>query len=273
MLNSTTYNHAVYDWTQVFLAEVSTDDIIFNWLGLQNQYITISEKDDDNLPDIDLSTFQNPMLDGGGVLRRRYTNKKITFKWFLKGDYSMDLNNIIDIFKQKTSAVEWYLDIKVNGFYRRTKATVVSHDIMDRKHYNITVVPFSITFQTLEPFFYDRDNETISENDITGDTSIDFGYFGTATSQPKVYLIFSESIATTQAKITLNSRSITVNENINDWDVLIFDSITKTVLLNNIEIDYVGTFPTIVYGDNLIQFEVNGTPSYDITVLYATNYL
>jgi len=55
--------------------------------------------------------------------------------------------------------------------------------------------------------------------------------------------------------------------------VLVFDSITKTVLLNNVEIDYVGTFPTIVYGDNLIQFEVNGTPSYDITVLYATNYL
>lgn len=73
---------------------------------MQNQYITISEKDDDNLPDIDLSTFQNPMLDGGGVLRRRYTNKKITFKGFLKGDDSVDLNNIIDIFKQKTSAVE-----------------------------------------------------------------------------------------------------------------------------------------------------------------------
>jgi len=272
-LNASQYNQQTYNWTQDFLLTTLFDDIIFNWLWLQNQSIVTSFKDDDNLPDIDLSKFQNPVIDWGWVLKRRYTEKKIKLKWFLKWDTAEELNNLIDVFKLKTSIVEWYLDIKVNWYYRRTKATVISNNILAREHYNITVVPFEITFATLEPFFYNKTDETVTSTGITGDTSVEFAYTWTAPSQPRVYLVFDTTAWTDTMTFKLNDRQLTVNQAMVDWDILLYDSLTKSVYVNGIEVDYTGSFPQIVYWDNLFEFEINGTPLLDITILYATNYI
>lgn len=273
-LNSSEYNQATYDAMQNFLLWTATDDIIFNWLWLQNENISTSFKNDDNLPNIDLNKFQNPVIDWGWVLKRRYTEKQITLKWFLKSTDDQELNNLIDLFKQKTSCVEWYLDIKVNWYYRRTKATVVSNNLFAREHYNINVVPFEITFATLEPFFYNKQDETITETGITGDYAIEFNYNWTAPSQPRVYFIFwAGTVDTDTMTFKLNWKQLTVNEAVEDWDILLYDSITKSVTINWVEVDYVWAFPQIQYGNNLFEFEVNWTPNYDITVLYATNFL
>lgn len=273
MPNVSLYNESVYNWATWFVATTLTDDIIFNWLGLQNLNITASFKNDDNLPNIDLNTFQNPIVDGGGVLSRRYTKKDISISWRLKGADGEELNNLIDLFKIKTSAVEGFLDIKINWIYRRVKATVVSSKILDRKHYNITQVPYDITFQTLEPFFYNREDESKTDANVTGDFVTEIEYYWTAPSNPRVYFVFTTWGGTNAMTFDLNNRRLTVNETINDGDVLLFDSIEKTVKINGIEVDYTGTFPQLIYGDNSFQFEINGTPDLDITVLYATNYL
>lgn len=251
----------------------SNDDIIFNWLWLQNVNISTSFKDDDNLPNIDLSTFTNPVIDGGGVLKRRYTKKSITLKGYLKSSDASELNNLIDLFKVKTSVVEWYLDIKVNGYYRRTKATVVKNDILAREHYHINVVPFSITFETLEPFFYNRDNESITLTGITGNTSTETQYTGTAPSNPKIYMVFDVTTGTENIVFSLNNRKISINQAVSDGDVLQFDSITKSVFYNGVEIEYTGSFPQMTYWDNLFDFQVDWSPNVDITILYATNFL
>lgn len=273
MLNASEYNAQTYDRGITFLAWASTDDIIFNWLWLQNANIVTSFKNDDNLPVIDIVKYQNPIVDGGGVLRKRYSNKQIVLKWVLKADTEAELNNLIDLVKQKTSKTEWYLDIKVNGYYRRTKATVISNNIMERKHFNLTFVPFEITFETLEPFFYNQTEETVTETGITWDHAIEFTYYGSAPSQPRVYFIFTTGGGTDEMTFELNWKSLTVSQAISDGDILLFDSLTKTVTINWTEVDYTWTFPTIVYGDNLFDFNINWTPLLDITILYSTNYL
>lgn len=273
MYNWSLYNQTLYNWVQDFISWASTDDIIFNWLWLQNLNITTSFKNDDNLPGIEISKYQNPVVDWGWVLNRRYTSKKISLKWYIKADNETDLNNLIDIFKLKTSVVEWFLDIKVNWIYRRTRATVVSNQILDRKHYNITVVPFEITFETLDPFFYNKSDDNFTDAGITGNHSAQFRYYWTAVSQPRVYLIFDTGWWTDTIVFTLNGKQLTVNQAINDWDVLLYDSITKTVTINWIEVDYVWTFPQIQYWDNLFDFQINWAPLLDITILYAINYL
>lgn len=272
-LNSSQYNEQTYNRSQAFLFSTVADDIIFNGLGLQNMNISTSFKNDDNLPNIDLSKFQNPVIDWGGVLKRRYTEKNITLKGFLKSENAEELNNLVDLFKLKTSVVEWFLDIKVNWFYRRTKATVISNNILTREHYNITVVPFEITFSTLEPFFYNRNNETVNESWVTWNISTEFVYFGTAPSQPRVYFVFGPTTWTNLMSFNLNWRSLSVNQAVADGDVLLFDSVSKSVFFNGAEIDYTWAFPQINYGDNLFTFEFNWTPSLDITILYATNFL
>lgn len=273
VLNSTVYNQETYNRALWFIAWASTDDIIFNWLWLQNLNIVTSFKNDDNLPNIDLNTYQNPIIDWWWVLNRRYTDKKIVLKWFIKSSNKLELNNLIDLFKTKTSVIEWFLDIKVNWFYRRTRATVVSNNILDRKHYNITAVPFEITFESLAPFFYHIEDVTILEAGVVGNKSVWFTYFGTAPSQPVVYFVFTTGWGTNVIKFKLNDRILTLNKAINNDDILAFDSLTKTVLVNWIEVDYVGTFPQIKYWNNLFEFEINWTPLLDITILYSTNYL
>lgn len=271
--NSSQYNEATYNSMVDFLETTLDDDIIFNWLWLQNLNISTSFKDDDNLPNIDLSKFQNPIVDGWGVLKRRYTSKQITLRGYLKSEDGELLNNLIDLFKQKTSVVEGYLDIKVNWYYRRTKATVVSSNVFAREHYNINVVPFEIIFETLEPFFYNRLEETILENWITWNHSTEFRYFGTAPSQPRVYLVFTTAWGADEITFKLNDRELTVQNSINNGDILLYDSLTKSVFINWVEVDYLWAFPQIQYWDNLFEFEVNWTPNYDITILYQTNYL
>lgn len=271
--NASEYNQATYNAMQTFLATTLTDDIIFNWLWLQNANIVTSFKNDDNLPAIDLIRYQNPIVDGGGVLRKRYTNKQIVLRWKLKADTEAELNNIIDVFKQKTSVVDWFLDIKTNWIYRRTKATVVSNNIMDRKNFNLTFVPFEITFETLDPFFYNKDAETITDTNITGDHLMEFTYYWTAPSQPRVYFVFATGGWTDEMIFELNDRKLTVNHTMLDGDILLFDSVEKTVKINWTEVDYTWTFPTLIYGDNLFQYTINWSPLLDITILYTTNFL
>jgi len=273
MLNSATYNESVYNWATAFIAGASNDDIIFNWLWMQNANIVTSFKNDDNLPTIELTRFQNPVIDGGWLLARRYTNKQITLRWTIKASTGEELNNLIDVLKQKTSATEWFLDIKINWIYRRTKATVVSNNLFERKHFNISYVPFEITFETLDPFFYNREDATLTDTWITWNHSTEFAYFWSAPSQPRVYLIFTTATWTDEMIFTLNWKKLTVSRDMNDGDILLFDSITKTVKVNWTEIDYAWSFPIIQYGDNLFDFQINGTPLLDITILYATNFL
>ena len=273
MYNATEYNETRYNWSEAFIATTITDDIIYNWLWLQNNRIKTSFKNDDNFPEIERSTFQKPIVDWWVVLSRRFSKKQIEVKWTLRWDNEEELNNLIDLFKQKLSAVEWFLDIKVNGIYRRTKATAISPEILDRQHFNISQVPYSVTFETLDPFFYNMNEESITDINITGDHSISIVYNWTATSNPRIYFIFETWWSTNEIIFNLNNKRITVSTAISNADVLVFDSIEKTVTLNWVEINYVWSFARIEYWINLLEFEINWSPLLDITLLYSTNYL
>jgi len=268
ILNWSTYNSTTYQ-----SIDSITDSIIFNGFGLQNDKIKVSFKDDQNLPKIDLSDFSNTIVDGGGIINRKYTEKTITFKGTIKGANNTELLQLIDLFKLKTSAVEWYLDIKHWDTYRRTKATVVSSDVFPMEHYNIDWTNFKITFKTVDPFFYDINSETVTETGITGNTYTEFSYIWTATSRLLCYFVFWTTVGTDEIKISLWDRSITINEIIPSNAILTVDGVNKIVKVNNTEVDYIWRFPDITNGSNLVYIEINGTTTCDLTILYKNNYL
>lgn len=274
MYNYQQYNNWAFNQKRDFIAWVTSyDDIVFNWLGLQNENITTSFKDDDNLPMIQLIDYQNPLIDWGGILNKRYSEKKITLSWRLKSDTAEWLNNLIDIFKEKTSVTEWYLYIRVNGAYRRTKATVVGSDILNRNHYNITAVQYRLQLITLEPFFYDMNGETITEEGIVGNTSIEFQYTGTAWSDLRLYMIFNQAADVDEIILSMNDRQISIDALVSAWDVLYLDWKSKSITINWTEVDYTGAFPRIKYGSNLLDINITGTFDVDTTILYEKNYL
>jgi hypothetical protein len=56
-------------------------------------------------------------------------------------------------------------------------------------------------------------------------------------------------------------------------DVLLFDSLTRTVSLNSVEVDYTWTFPELVLWSNNAVFTVTWTFTYDLTAVWRENFL
>jgi len=273
MFNQSPYNQQAYNYDELSAIDSITDSIIFNWFWLQNANIVTAFKDDEWFPDIDLTTFQNPVVDGWWILNRRYSKKVIKLKWVLKHNSASELQTLIDNFKLNCSAVEWFLDIKTNWIYRRTKATVVSSKVFDKRHFDITRTPYELTFETVEPFFYFRSPETISDLWVSADHNIEFTYNWTAISYPRIYFIFWTVSATDEISMTLNWSTVSISEAITTWDIVILDAEEKSVKLNWTEIEYTWTFPNLVNWSNLFEFEINETFEVDLTILYKTNFL
>lgn len=275
MFNKKLANRFTFNRWVPFVLSTITDDIIFNSFWLQNANIITSFKDDYNLPRIDLNTYENPVIDWGWILNRKYTDKDITLKWVLLADTASLLQTLIDNFKLKTSEIEWYLEIKVDWIYRRTKATCIKSNLFDKKNYDITRCPFEITFKTLEPFFYLRSDETVLEAWVTNDITVDISYSGTARSYPKMLFAFNAgNTGVTQVAITLNGKTITISDTFINWDVMIVNCETKSVLVNGVDTDYDWVFPNLEYWTNIIETVFTKTTlNVDMSFLYAKNYL
>lgn len=272
-MNTNTINSVPFNVWTPFASDLVTDDIIFNWFGFQNANVVTSFKDDQNFPEISLQTFQNPIIDGGWILNRRFSSKDITLKGVLKTNTASEMEALIDTFKLKTSEVEGYLDIKIDWTYRRTKATCVKNDVFKRQNHDITRCPFEITFRTVEPFFYLRTKETYFEEWVTANVNIDLAYYGTATAFPKVYFFFWSVAWTNAVSVELNWNKIELAETITTNDILIIDCLEKIVTLNWTAIDYTWSFPSLLYWSNVFTILINGTFTCDISILYPKNYL
>lgn len=274
MYNTDIFNSVPLNTWSPFANDLISDDIIFNWFWFQNENVVTSFKDDQNLPEIELNSFQNPIIDGGAVLNRRFASKNITLKGVLKTATASEMETLIDTFKQKTTAVEGFLDIKINGEYRRTKATCIKSDVFQRRNFDITRCPFEITFQTLDPFFYLKTKETYFEQNVSADLNIDLAYYWNASAYPKIYMFFAWSIVWTDTiSVELNWRKIDFVQSISDFDVLIIDCIDKQVTLNWNIIDYNWSFPFLEYWSNVFDININWTFVCDISILYPKNYL
>lgn len=269
LINSVPFN----TWVP-FAPWTVTDTIIFNWYGLQNSSIITNFKNDQNFPTIELQTRQNPIIDGGWVMNRRYSAKEINLQWTLVASSETALNTLIDTFKRNLSEVEWYLDIQINWVYRRTKATCIKNDIFKRNSFDITRCKFDVTFKTLEPFSYLKATQSYLEEWISWDVNIDRDYDGTATTYPTFYIVFWPSVSwTTALSIEANDKKISIAETFWPADILIIDCANKTVTLNWADIDYTGTFPFLQYGSNSLDIKINWTFTCDLSILYSENYL
>lgn len=274
MTNTATYNTNTFNAWTPFASDSITDAIIFNWYGLQNNNIISSYKTDYNEASIDLNVWINPIIDGGIVLNKKYSDNVITIEGIMLADTPAELLTLMDEFKLKLSQTEWYLDIKQDdGEYRRIKATLISNSIFDKKHYDITRCPFKLQFKSVEPFFYNRTAVADTLNNIATNVNIDLGYTGTAKTYPQLYFWFNVATAVTEMTIKLGNFSLEINETINVWDILVIDCEEKTVKLNGALIEYDWVFFPLEYGANVVDIQINGTFDYDFTYVYNKKWM
>ena len=77
----------------------------------------------------------------------------------------------------------------------------------------------------------------------------------------------------TSVAFQINDSPITVNETINDNDVLIIDGENKTVQINWVDVDYDGIFPFLWITQNIVTFTIPWTFEVDINVLNKIVYV
>ena len=88
----------------------------------------------------------------------------------MKSDSRENLETAIDDLKRALGRSERDLDIKVNGNIRRAKASCINLDsLFDRKHYNITFIPFTIEFRIISEFAREIKRVTQTFSNLIGD--------------------------------------------------------------------------------------------------------
>lgn len=275
MYNDSLFNQYVFNKFSPSNIIQITDDIIFNWYWLKNASIIPSDSNDRNIPAIDLRTFYNPVGDGGGVLRRTFTNKDYTVSGILRSDTAEWLQELIDEFKKNVIyPVEWYLKFKFLGAYRQTRATVIGGgEIFDRKHYNITFLPYSITFRSVDPHMYDETYQAKTWYSLTSDFQEEITNGWTYDTKPKFIVIFDTATGVDTISLSIGDTTLSIAEDMYQLDILEIDCENMTVKKNNVEIDYQWTFPKLAVWSNIIRFLINGTKSFNMTSFYRKTYL
>ena len=276
MPNTNMFNQQFFWWWNP-PQNILQDDFIFDWYSLHNfaKWIRIRNVNYDDLWTIDLETFNNPQVDWGWVLSHLYHKKTITFNLSLQRSTYSALNNLIDEVKLETAKTEWLLEIRVNWEVRTCKA---SRSVVDfnRKYHQITFLSdVQLSFVTLDPHWSAKVADSTTYP-MTWDLHEDISYLWTAPTFPVYYMVFwaSGNAWITQLDITLWWKVLSIIQSITNNDILVIDSLNKTVKLNGTDLDYLGIFEEIVNGSNLIDFVFNvwATVNCTMNIIYNKRF-
>jgi len=252
---------------------VNESNIVFNWYSLQSARVVTQEFNPDELMDFEYNTFNNPRTDWKGFLSRFFREKNITIKWTLRADNADDLVDLIDEFKKNIYQIKWVFKYKAKWEFRQILATCT--DItMKRENNNVSFMPFNITFQSNEPFFYNATNESfLFENISTSPRTEWINNPWSSNTSPYIYFIIKNATWTNAVSVNIWGLNLSYGWTIATNDILLFDCKNKQVLLNWVEVDYTWTFPEFVPWNNTTIFTINGTFLADISVIFNKTYL
>lgn len=247
-------------------------NIVFNGYNLQTENIITNKITVDNFPAVDYEDFDIPRWDWKGFLSKFYRSRNIEINWYLKHNTELDLQNLIDEFKNNLSRTNWIFKYITNWEYRQITATCVWLNI-NKEHYNITLVPFSIQLKTLESYFYLENNVSATDNSWTSPRTIQINNLWSAKSLPQIYLTFTWVAGTNSINLNLNNRNITYSWSIVNNDIILIDCLNKQVFKNWVVVEYTGTFPLLEIWINSLLFTINGTFTCDYSIAYRKNFI
>lgn len=282
MYNSQLYNVGLYGSNAVLAAPAAMlSEIEFNGYSLQSTSIITQNLRIDSMPARDLEVSRNPRTHGGIILNDSQRVKTIRLTGILKANTAAALETLIDTFKKNISALEGNLDYNnPASVKKRHVCTLINGDSIfgRREGWNITICPFDLTFVCYDPF---GKSLTYNSTAIFGQTSLNKNETifvdGTYEAEGVLIFVFNSASSITGLTFTNNDRSesMSVTTAISTGDVIIFDTETKTVTKNGVEIDYSGVFPIFSLGTNsyTIALAGGGSANWDLTLKYLTTYL
>lgn len=233
--------------------------IIWEWFSLRN------------MTNRDVSITASPISDWSIFNSSFFRWNSQTLSWYLVWTSKTDLDDLIDEFKLKMSKENKLLKWRVNWKIRQRRATVSDLSFWNKEN---IIIPFSITFTTQDSFWSDETEQSLPLWIVTTSPRVDQIYNTWNKSFLYISMWFWSWISWTDTiSIKVWWIWITINQTINDWDILIIDWIEKQVLLNWTEIDFDDIFPLLEIWSNTVTIEINWTFNVDISLIYKLNLL
>ena len=249
----------------------------YNWVFMFNNRnldnwtnIRVIWSNHDDIWMIDFDTYKAPLQDWGWVLWKYYRTKTIQIVLSINADSEYSLNDLIDEIKFQTSKTDWKLQIIINWLVRERTATCTSLKF-NRQSFNVNRCwNIVLTFSCVNPHSH---LETPSNENFIAQTwsfSKVFSYDWRAESFPILRLSI-DSWNSEWMSFQLNWYTISISENLNGWDVIVFDWEKKEVRVNDIEVAYTWPFTPLTYWDN--HFTITNDWVFSGALSYFIKYL
>src|SRR3990167_4540371 len=254
-------------------------NVTFNSYTLQDTNFRTRIIQHTHLPNKVVQTEPISRADGLTIVNVKYSSREIIVEGRLTSTDRATLVSKIDEMKKKLSCYSGTLDIDYGNDTRRYYATVTKLDIPE-DFYNISNVPYSVTFLCADPFGYTTasgiaalTSQTALLKDITMTIS------GTINSEPVAHV----TLTTVSGMTTLQFSNENTGESIivsrpggyfQNGDALIINAKKKQVQINNSGIDYVGRFPSVAPDTTQLRVQIQAiSANYNITVRYSPKFL
>lgn len=246
---------------------MSLVSVQLNSFSLQSSTVVSSTIAHDAGPPIQLSALKATRQDGEKLISSIYAPKTITIAGRIKGTSQSDLETNLDTFKKSVAVVEGNLDIEYAGGYRRYVVALQSTAI-ERAHYHLTFVPFSITFRVYDPPFGKQVASlggSLTENEFFTSSAISalaveetFTFDGTAKPKPTFRFTVDRpgSLRTIRMRNRTTFQEISISNEFLSGDVVTIDTEDQEVLLNGLQDDYEGMFPEFELGTNKVELHL-----------------
>lgn len=254
--------------------EVQSGEVVYNGYILhKTETCFLSFFGGANWPIVELQNYNLPNTYGQGNSSNFTRNNTFEVRWVLKASSYEELTLKKDTMKSILAEQNQYLQANFGGSIRRQKAFVTDL-FFDEQHYNITFVPFTLSFHLLQGYWEDvaltsvsflGNTSTLIEEIVSNSTFLE--------TRPVFNIVFDSASSTTQFSLEMGDNEVVVNETFTTNDVLIIDSRERQVKLNGVPIDFTGTFPILTRGNNSFQMSSNGTYNISLTVNYRKTFI
>lgn len=274
MYNNNLYNSQIFGIWQHSLLDTSSV-LSYNGFSLKTDSIITSEiQGIDDMPDVNLATYNIAKSHGMGVNEYNFKKKKITIIWHIRGTDVSDAEKILVAMKSKMvqsgKALKY---VRGDGEILTTTASCTAMKAPKEKR-SLNVIPFVIELTTFDPFMY---SSTVTESWFVGQTaniSSSLAYeSGGFDVEPIVFVTFNTANGVTQVDRTMNGATLSINESFSAGDVLKIDTQKKDILINDVGgKDYTGVFPKLSIGETPFNMDFNGAFDVDVYFQWRATY-
>lgn len=253
--------------------------VTFNGYALQNASFRTRIIQHTNIPSKLIQAEARARADGMNIVNVRYSSRSIEVEGIMTAADRQSLVTLIDTMKLNLKDASGTLLIDYGNSQRMYIATVDDIKIPE-DFYNISQVPYTISFFCADPFGYATTSGNLSFSGVTqmlNDTIITLS--GSFNTDPVITLGLTSvvNMSLLQVSNETTGETIVINKpggNFANSDIVIIDSVRKLAYINGSGVDYTGRFPSLQTSTNRLRVSITATSvNYTEGIVYSPRYL